>query len=174
MVGRAKGGPNQDPAPPYLTPCLLDGLQHHLEEDTVKALQQHQQQEIEAVGCLGNASILEGAWARAGKEPMVQKGVGAGTELLFPPLTVEKKPRFGEEQRRGKAALTLVRHQHICELMAPHVNSGIRGLRCPQAAGKEGMGQAGVLARGRPTPPCRLRAWWAHHSQREAEDAAPN
>lgn len=63
-------------------------------------------------------------------------------------------------------------HQRICELVAPHVSSGIRGLRCPQAAGKEGMGQAGVLARGRPTPPCRLRAWWAHHSQREAEDAA--
>lgn len=96
MVGRAKGGPIQDPAPPFPTPCLLDGLQHHLEEDTVKALQvvvgtpaclagwQHQQQEIEAVGCLGNASILEGAWARAGKEPVVQKGVGAGTELLFP------------------------------------------------------------------------------------------
>lgn len=69
----------------------------------------HQQQEIEAVGCLDNTSILERSLGKGQKGTRGAKGV-KDSELLFTPLTVGKL-RFGEEQRRSMAAFTLGRHQ---------------------------------------------------------------
>lgn len=46
-------------------------------------------------------------------------------------------------------ALTLVRHQRVGELVAPHVSSGVGGLGRPQTGGR-GMGWAAILAQEDP------------------------
>lgn len=82
----------------------------------------------------------------------------------FSPLTWKNQ---GLEKRRGKVALTLVWHQCIRKLVAPHISSGVGGLRCPQAAGKEGIGQAGVFTWEDPHPSAGPRpGWHTTHSER--------
>lgn len=174
--GWGQGWKQPGARPTLLSPshCLLDGLQHNggggHSEGTPGGHRrpawggQHQQREVEAVGCLDNASILERAWARGRKGmPGAKAGRDAGQQSSPPHQRLEK-PRFGEKQRRGEAALTSVRHQRICELMAPHVSSGIGGLRSPQAARRVGMNQAGISAL-EDLPQCWPQAWEAHHSQ---------
>ena len=95
---------------------------------------------------------------------------------------VVRAPDYGRfpvaEAEKGRGVwgttLTLVRHQRVRELVAPHVHGGVRGLRRPQAGvGRVGKGQTGAAA---------VLSWQdqdpipvpgaAPYSQREAEDVA--
>lgn len=103
-------------------------------------------------------------------------GVGAWARWHFPRRPLGETDAQSRAEVRPAAALTLVRHQCIGELVATHVSSGVGGLRCPQAGvGRAGMGGAGTV--GAPAgedmhPMPALAAWRALHSQREAEDVA--
>lgn len=79
--------------------------------------------------------------------------IGGWAALVYP-LPQERAQRCQEPQK-GPATVvhTLVWHQSISELMAPHVSSSIWSLRCTQPGVGGRDERAGVPAQEAPTNP---------------------
>lgn len=153
--GRGLGGPSWGSTPYRPAPCLLDRLQHDSGRGHREGApggsgcrargRQYQQGEVEAVGSADNASVLERAW---------KWGWGRGRAGIFPRGAGKHRGSGKGREASRAAALTLVRHQRVGELVAAHVSSGVGGLRRPQAAvGRVGMGRAGTAEAPPPEDP---------------------